>query len=413
MKRQYLPALRGIFGDWVYYSCIMPMSEVVNRVSFAKDIHDSQKLSDMIQRELKEGRSQEIAAYLQKEEQRFFNSLVVALYGGNPSWHGFENFRPLQEDIDLKDVPSDVENSIGFLSFSGEEEIFALDGQHRLAGMIKAIKANKQLGEDEVPIILVAHQKSQEGKRRTRKLFTTLNKTANPVGKGEIIALDESDVMAIVTRHLIENHEFFRENRIRFVQQSNLPPKNTTELTTIGNLYDVLTIVFSKIKEEKDLNTLKFFRPNDQELEDYINFADLFFRRLAGNFSPLAEYFSTENGSEVIKKYRHQDGGHLLFRPVGLLIISEVISVLVKQNFSLEESINQVKRLPTNLSAEPFADVLWLTRPQKINVSKRVLCRRLLLYMLGQEKRVKELHEKYAKQLNLEVQDCELPTPLM
>lgn len=240
-SRHYYPALRGIFGDWIYYSCLMSIEEVSERLSFADEIHKSKKMSDWIQRKIKEGRSKEIADYLIREPQHFFNSLVVAIYGGDPAWHSFSNFKPVADDIDLADVPDDVGASVGFLSFTGQEKMFAIDGQHRLAGMKEAVKQKSELGKDEVSLVLVAHKTSQPGMERTRRLFTTLNKTARPVGKGEIIALDENDTMAIVTRQFVENDPRFSQDRIRFSQTDNLP-SDATELTTIGNLYDVLTV---------------------------------------------------------------------------------------------------------------------------------------------------------------------------
>ena len=47
-KELILPALRGIMGDWIYYSCLMSIDEIGSRVSFADDIHKNQKLSEMI-----------------------------------------------------------------------------------------------------------------------------------------------------------------------------------------------------------------------------------------------------------------------------------------------------------------------------------------------------------------------------
>src|SRR5262249_9717107 len=110
-KREYYPALRGLFGDWVYYCCLMTVREVTQRLSFADELHKSKKLSDWIQRQLKKGRSKEISDYLNREEQRFFNSLVVAIYGGDPAWHGFSDFRPVGKGIDMKDVSDEVEDS--------------------------------------------------------------------------------------------------------------------------------------------------------------------------------------------------------------------------------------------------------------------------------------------------------------
>jgi DNA sulfur modification protein DndB len=92
-----------------------------------------------------------------------------------------------------------------------------------------------------------------------------LNKTAKSVGKGDTIALDENDVMAIVTRYLVENDSRFSDQRIKFSQTDNIP-QDAPELTTIGNLYDVLTVLFSKVAKGKRLMELRFIRPDDVEL---------------------------------------------------------------------------------------------------------------------------------------------------
>lgn len=87
IKEIILPAIRGVMGDWVYYSCLMNLKDLQERVSFASEIHNNKKLSDMIQRQLKKGRSAEISLYLRDQDERFFNSLVVASYGGEPNWN--------------------------------------------------------------------------------------------------------------------------------------------------------------------------------------------------------------------------------------------------------------------------------------------------------------------------------------
>lgn len=413
MSRYYLPSLRGIFGDWVYYSCLMPMSDVVKRIRYADEMHQSEKLSEMIQRELKRGRALGISEYLRREDQRFFNSLVVAIYGGDPSWHGFESFRPMYNDIDMAEVPEDVENSVGFLSFNGEERIFALDGQHRLAGMRDALEKDHELGRDEVPLIVVAHRDSDEGRTRTRRLFTTLNKTAKPVGKREIIALDENDVMAIVTRHLVETCPYFKDDRIKFTQAANLPANTADHFTTIGNLYDVLTILFKEIKGGKKEHELKFIRPSDEQLQEYKDFADSFFHKLAIAFPALAGYFNADDDKTVLAKHRHSDGGHILFRPVGLRIVTEVLGGLVNHKVALDDAFKLVGKLPIELSREPYSGVIWLPAQKKVNHSKRALARELLLHMLGAAKNTATLREKYARQLGVDLDACKLPEPVV
>ena len=232
-----LPALRGAMGSWVYYSCLMQLPDISSRVSFADDVHDHQGLSDMIQRALNQTRRRHIANYIKAEPQRFFNSLVVAVYGGEPNWHALINLRNTREDDLLKDLSPETVESVGFLTLRGDEKLFALDGQHRLAGIKTVVdEGYKPALDDELNVIFVAHQRTQEGLERTRRLFTTLNKTARAVTKGDIIALDEDDVMAICVRRLIEKTDLFPGRRILFVQSNNIPPGNYECLTTIGNL---------------------------------------------------------------------------------------------------------------------------------------------------------------------------------
>ena len=410
-QRQYYPALRGFFGDWVFYSCLMSMKDVVARVSYAAAIHNSGKLSEMIQRELKGPRSLDIAEYLVREQQRFFNSLVVAIYGGDPAWHGFSHFKSQVADIALADVPSEAEDSVGFISFTGKEAIFAIDGQHRYAGMKEALGRDARLGDEDVSLVLVAHQKTPSGLERTRRLFTTLNKTAVPVGKGEIIALDENDVMAIVTRHLVENSARFSENRIKFAQTENLA-KEAPELTTIGNLYDILKVIFrSRLGLSENAAQLPGSRPTDAVLKKYIAVAEQCFDELASAFTPLGDYFGSDETAApaIVRKHRRGDGGHVLFRPIGLRMVVEVVVAMVKGGKSRREAFAGVGRLPVELAEDPYRGVIWLANG-RVNTAGRVVCRRLLLHMLGLERKPEELHKKYAKMLGQEGGQVELPS---
>lgn len=409
VTRNYYAALRGLFGDWVYYSCLMSMEEVTKRLSFAEEIHKSEKLSQWIQRQLKGQRSKEIAEYLVREKQRFFNSLVVAIYGGDPAWHGFTRFKPMTKDIDLADVPEDVEASVGFLSFTGEEKMFAIDGQHRLAGMREALKENPEIGKDEVSLVLVAHGNTKAGMERTRRLFTTLNKTARPVGKGEIIALDENDVMAISTRYLVETNPFFTGDRIRFVQADNLPV-DAVELTTIGNLYDVLKVLFMGLGKIRGAVELQSIRPDGKTLDEYFRLADDYFSGLSEHFAELKRYFTVkpERLQAVIGKHRHRDGGHVLFRPVGLRLFAEIVAKLVRTGLSLEEALGACAMLPTELSAVPYRDVIWLPNGN-MRPGGRTVCRRLLMHMLGREPRTADLLKRYSKLLGRDESEVSLP----
>jgi DNA sulfur modification protein DndB len=394
----------------------MPMHEIASRTSFADDLRKNEKLSQMIQRELKRKRADEIAAYLKSQTERFFNSLVVAVYRGDPAWHEFGDIRPGRNaKIDETDIPDDERYCIGFLSFNGSERMFAVDGQHRLAGMkhvLKELGEESDLLHDQVPVIFVAHKDDKHGLERTRRLFTTLNKNAKSVSKGETIALDEDDVMAIVARRLVEDHEYFKGERVSYRSTNNLPAGDIKSLTTIGNLYDVLTILFSRTPPVTSPKTLQFNRPDDPILDEYYERSLAFFELLAKAFRSLDSFFKSKNPSTVVARFRGEFGGSVFFRPIGLKVFTEVIAELSK-TMSIEESIKLCTRLPEDLRDLPYEGLIWdSNRSSMASPLRAALTRDLLLYMLDVKPDSAAIRNRYASALGMPGQGKALMTRL-
>lgn len=376
-----LPALRGAFGDWTYYSAVVSLPELARRVSFGNELHNNKELSAWIQRSLKGGRADEIADYLRKEPVRFFNSLVIALYGGTPEWV------PLALQAGREGSPQlgSAAESLGVLELSGSEELFAVDGQHRLAGMKRLMESppKQVVGEaptavsDLVSVLFIAHRVDK--RERTRRLFTTLNKTAIPVSKMERIALDENDVMAITARRLVEDHPWFLSPRIALHHTNNLGRDDGVALTTIGNLYDVLRELFLELSGAKKKD-LEYNRPADAELDKYYKWATKYFERLSVVEPALAEYFKTGELEQVCQHHRTAEGGSVYFRPMGLALMTDVAMRLKKEKEG--NWWEWLALLPRRLDQAPFAGTIWSHR-NTMDPKHRVLCRDLLLYMCG------------------------------
>ncbi len=374
-------------GKWIYYSSLMSLREISSRVSYAKELHTSHGLSSLIQRALKERRSPEIADYLRNQPERFFNSLVVATYGGQPNWHGLDDVRSNPTVRRLPELSPGTIASVGFLTLRGDEKLFALDGQHRLAGIKKAVQDGMQEDEDdEVSIIFVAHSCTPSGLERSRRLFTTLNKTARAVSKGDIIALDEDDVMAICVRRLIEETDLFREERVAFVANNNMPAANKVALTTIGNLYDVLSILFrnqSFSLRKARLADLQLRRPPEDELQRYFEYAREFFLLLRDNFGELAEFFGTTETRPVVSRHRGSHGGSVLFRPIGLEVFARLTTELAGE-MGLSQAVRTAAKLPRELDREPYRRLLWDPSTQTILGRRHIVTlREILFYMVG------------------------------
>ena len=418
MKKLYLPSLRGMIGNWVYYPTLMKLKDIADRINIADEIYQSKTLSDMVQREIKEDRGPEIREYLLRQEQRFFNSLIVAVYEGDPSWYDISRIES-SDYLDPEDIPEDVVDGIGILSLNGKEKLFTLDGQHRLIGIKEAIAEDPKLGAEELSIIFIAHKTDTEGKERSRRLFTTLNKNAIPVSKGGRIALDEDDAMAITVRRLVTENLMFMEERILNHPTDNIPKSNQTCLTTIGNLYDLLEILLTKIyvtSNKKSLKTKKEeltqIRQSDEMLnQHYVNACD-YFERLRGSFPPLKEFADTPNSSIVVKKYRHPEGGSVLFRPIGLKILTEIMAILVEK-YPRSECFKMISKLPTDLTKEPYNGVIWHPTQKKM-IRGKTLVKNLLLYMLNYPlKDVEQLREDYTKALEMETNEVQLPKKIL
>jgi DNA sulfur modification protein DndB len=169
-----LPALRARMGDWWYYVATMTFADVARFVKRVRDIREPKELKTWIQRELRPERTKQIADYLRSQPQRFFNAIVVGVYGGEPEW------LPVTagESLTVKDVTLGERQtqSFGLIRLTGNEEMFAVDGQHRVEGIKEAVREQPGLGGEEQVVIFVAHKTSPEGRQRTRRLFSTLNK---------------------------------------------------------------------------------------------------------------------------------------------------------------------------------------------------------------------------------------------
>lgn len=295
---------------------------------------------------------------------------------------------------------------LGVLVLDGSEKLFAIDGQHRVVGIREAVKESRKIEDeesrkiedDEVSAIFVAHRNDPEGLERTRRLFTTLNRYAKPVSKQEIIALDEDDVVAIVTRHLVEEHPLFRD-KVSLVKGKNIPVSDKSSFTTIIALYDALDIF---LKIDRNWTNFKKSRPDDGEIKDFYEKSRYFWDLMIKYFEPLKEMSNSKAGSDVASKYRHKDGGHLLFRPVGLLIVVRVVRHFIDSGLSLDSAVQRIARVPMDLGGNPWAGLLWdATNQRMITASENQKAGvKLLFYATGGDlSRIGTNPEKLKKEL--------------
>ena len=410
----FIPALRAHMGDWVYYVTFLRMEQIADQILIAQEIHSSKALKDMIQRQITD-RASQISEYLLKQPQRFFNSLIVGVYGGSPDWYELKiGTNPL---LDANFLPPESEGVLGILRLDGTHQLFAIDGQHRVEGIRQGLKKNDELKREEVSVIFVAHRKDPEGMERTRRLFTTLNRYAKPVSKSEIVALDEDDIIAITTRELVENHPLFQE-KISLSKTKAVAVKDNRNFTTIITLYDVLEILLRE--NGRGWANFKRHRPEDEIISEFYVRSSRFWDTMIEYFPPLLDIKASQPGENLAGRFRHKRGGHLLFRPVGLEMVVSVIREAIDSNLTEQEAISRVSKVSMQLTDEPWTGLLWDKTNQRMlsDPTHKKVAKQLLFHMIGgslprprMETTVHQLHREYAGLLNRLPSDVKLPAP--
>jgi DNA sulfur modification protein DndB len=373
METLYLPALRAKMGDWIYYVTFMKMKFIAERVKAAEEIHKSKALKELIQRELNESKhAVQIKKYLLTDKQRFFNSLVIGVYQGAPEWYELDVKK--SDKLNVDELPSYLDGAFGILTLRGDEKLFAIDGQHRAVGIREA---KRSLGVDEVSTIFVSHKEDPTGRERTRRLFTRLNRFAKPVRKEEIIALDEDDLIAILTRRFVEDNPVFQE-KVSIKKTKAISTSDKKSFTTISTLYDCLD-AFLKVGQDS-WTDFKRVRPSEHEIEKSYAAANLLWLSLAKRFPVIDEMFKSKPADCAAGRFRHNQGGHLLFRPIGLQLVIETVARFMTRGVSLKRVMLQLSNVPMELASEPWVGLLWdktnqrmISQPENRKVASKLL----------------------------------------
>jgi len=360
MNKTIIPAFRAHVGDWDYFLCLMKYAEVDRAIRFAYELGNNKDLGTMIQRGIT-ARTDEIREYLLNNEHHFLGSLIVASVGGNPT------YTPV-EMVDNEGLLAEVDREFGVLTFDGSHMFFALDGQHRLKAIKDAITQEQGLRNDDIGVIIVPHYDDAQGRQRTRRLFTNINRYAKATSAQENIALDEDDGFAILTRRFIEEHPYLStggvvqvftkqgaEGELKLaVRNVNV---NATAWTTIGVLYDLLReLGFDLDKSMMD----KAHRATDQLLdESYAILAT----RIDELMKACGDVRAKMEAASAIRDVRSPKGkeaeGHPFMRPVVQVAVARALRhlVLEQQELSWDEALRRLSELDWRMASPPWSAV--------------------------------------------------------
>lgn len=393
MKTALLPSVQGKMGDWTYYTTIMKFADVVSYVKFAEEIAPWDDLDQMLQREITSNAKQ-ITNYLQTNEQRFFGSIIVAAYGGTPK------FLPIK--LDSLSLVDDLIDKVGILKFDGSEKYYVLDGQHRLAAMREAVaKSPDRYQHDEISVIVVCHNQDQEGYRRARRLFTTINRYAKKTSTTTNIVMDEDDGIAIITRRLIREVPFFR-HRIKIINKTKDGSKTLAKgeamgkadsqyLMAIGNLYLCVDgLLPGELRNQ--LNAPQQLPEFDVLERSYEQF-NIRWNELC-KYIPLWENLT--NSEITFETSRTKTGGDILARPAGVVSFVTAVGKALDQGITFEK-IGEIANRFVDVSSHPWRGLFWNETANKMVVSKERIDLAIDIweYFFGMDKNYLELDAKW------------------
>ena len=353
-----IPAIKGQIGNTVFYSANLTMGQIARLVARVnEELYTAKSIRDQLQRSLNDNYLK-IKDYIIKHTDRFFNALVLAVYDGDPMWTEIRY-----------ELNNEQYSNVGILSFNGNERVFPVDGQHRVEGIKAALKENPSLESEELCVMLIGHSDTPDGKEKSRRIFSTLNRYAKPVKLGDIIALDEDDVVAIATRHQLESNPLFMEDRVKATNSIAISVSDKRSFTSLIALYKCnleLFKCFYKQREGVILKSGKFKdylknRPADEVINAFNNYLTAFWTRFTEVFPEISAYVADDRVNAAESFRSNEDGGNILFRPVSLTpLISAIVTIALYNNIEqLDAVLESYSNIERTVSASPWNRIIW------------------------------------------------------
>ncbi|MGF1694785.1 hypothetical protein L4C54_03805 [Vibrio lamellibrachiae] len=389
-----------------------------------------------------------LTIYLSTDKNRKFGSILAVI---SPNWvddPSHDNWgidgRALRNAFEYHAL--DTSGNIGMLNLNGHT-VFALDGQHRVMG-IRGLQAlsdgplflkgkngeptkgfsltsdhiaenydldlnfvSKVLAEkltvEYIPSVIIGETR-EEASRRIRDIFYSINKYAKTPDKGEQILLNESDGYAIVARKVGLKNGFFKREQAgdRINWKNTSISKRSTVYTTLQQLFQMSKIYLRALdmsqggarskKWDPIIKGSAPVRPDESEIIDATEELSDFFNAVAT--LPVFQGLNNSKDKDIerVREFSYKLGketvegkGHLLLRPIGQVILTRTVAMLLSDGYQLEDIFELVSKLDHSGGFEVInPNSIWYevtydpTKKKMIMTHQESLAPYLLKYML-------------------------------
>lgn len=250
--------VKGVQAQRTYYIAMVPLKMLAKLFP-----DDSEYILPeyRAQRRLNENRIPEIKKYILTNRDSYVFSAIAASIDGE---HRF--------------IESD-NNDVGVLEVSMDARFLINDGQHRKAAILLALDEDPSIGEETISVVFY----SDIGLIRSQQMFTDLNKHAVKTSNSLSELYDSRDNLAVVTRKLVVNNEFYNE----YVdKERDILGKFSSALFTLNTFYTANKRILRRNK-------------CNEKFELFIN---RYWRLVASNMLPWIDMSSKEISKKELRE---------------------------------------------------------------------------------------------------------------
>ena len=257
------------------------------------------------------------------------------------------------------------------------------------------MKENPKLKDEIITVIFIGHHNTREGKEKTRRIFSTLNRYAKPVSPGDIIALDEDDIVAITTRELLESHPLFMNDNVKVDKKSSkaLADNDDKSFTSLITLYDTNRIIYTYYKSSIDKQKRIYkpskiadflrYRPIQSQIDDFYSYLMDFWNLFTNTFPGVKNYVDNCEIDGAAAEYRNKEtGGLMYFRPIALPQLTKAIfETKFRTGIELGDCMLKYAQLEMCISKSPWLNILWNNRTKTMIMKYKKIIFHILINM--------------------------------
>jgi DNA sulfur modification protein DndB len=265
------PAIRGVQAGREYFVTMCPLRLIPRLFVF-----DEEELAPEVraQRNLNKARVPEIARYIVSNPDSYVFSALTASVDAEVC------FEPYGD--------SGADKRVGVLTIPMSARFVINDGQHRRAGIQRALAENPELGDESIAIVLFL----DVGLERCQQMFADLNRYAIRPARSISVLYDHRDEMSAVTKLVV-----FRVSLLR-----DLTETERTSLSARSRKLFTLSALYAANKEIFD-------GANGSALGRRVDLAAGYWQAVADQFPEWGQVYRGElSAGDVRRDFVHSHG---------------------------------------------------------------------------------------------------------